>query len=379
MRSALDGSGPALLPVPAGPERVRSELLGAMRPDDPTAPLETGDAAFVVPTSGSSGQPTGVVLGGAAVRAAASATEDRLAGPGRWVLALPVTHVAGLMVVARAVLAGHDALEVDISAGFDVGAFASVTASAARARTPGATPLYVSLVPTQLARLLDARVDLAPFAAVLVGAAATSPQLLDRAAAARVNVVTTYGLSETCGGCVYDGRPLRGVTADVNRSGRIRVGGPTLFSGYRLRPDLTASRVDGAGRFLTGDLGRRAADGRLEVLGRLDDVIVTGGEKVVPSRVEAVLAGLPGIRACAVVGVPDSTWGERVVAVVEPDPGGALPDLAEVRRAAAPGLPAAWLPRDLVATATLPMLVTGKVDRAAVRELAAARGSATRP
>ncbi len=198
--------------------------------------------------------------------------------------------------------------------------------------------------------------------------------------------MTTYGMSETCGGCVYDGSPLDGVEValadeDPSGVGRVLVAGPTLFSGYRLRPDLTAGAVDGAGRLRTSDLARWE-DGRLTVVGRIDDVIVSGGEKVVPDRVESVLSELVGpaptgaVRAWCVVGVPDEQWGERVVAVVAAAPDVDLGSVERLRDLAADRLPAAWLPRSLVRVDTLPMLPTGKVDRSGVRALAVAALSA---
>jgi O-succinylbenzoic acid--CoA ligase len=220
---------------------------------------------------------------------------------------------------------------------------------------------------------------------VLVGAAAAPEQLLERARDAGVAVVTTYGMSETCGGCVYDGEPLDGVSVDLvevdGDAGPVRLGGPTLFSGYRLRPDLTAQAFDSQGRFRTGDLGRWDR-GRLVVLGRSDDVIISGGEKVVPARVEAVLAdefrggGAVTVREWCVVGVPDPQWGERVVAVGAAGPDVELGPIERVRALAADRLPAAWLPRALVRVDALPMLASGKVDRAQVRALAVAALSA---
>jgi O-succinylbenzoic acid--CoA ligase len=372
--AALDG-GPALLPLPAGPESVRERLLAALRPGDPTAPLESPEAVLVVPTSGSTGEPKGAVLTASAVRASAQATQRRLAGPGHWVLALPLTHVAGQMVLARAVLAGGVPEEVAPGperSGFSTQSFAASTRLAAREADRTGRPLYVSVVPTQLARLLDDEVDLRPYAAVLVGAAAAPPGLLDRAREAGATVVTTYGMTETCGGCVYDGRALDGVTVDLADDGRVVLGGATLFAGYRLRPDLTAAATDAQGRFVTSDLGAVDGDGVLHILGRADDVIVSGGENVAPARVEAVLGELADVGACTVVGVPDAEWGERVVALVVPvgdaDPQRLVPEA--VRAATAAALPAAWLPRSVVLVEAIPMLATGKVDRAAARALA---------
>ncbi|HSR23133.1 MAG TPA: o-succinylbenzoate--CoA ligase [Candidatus Eisenbacteria bacterium] len=362
LAAALDGAGPALLPLPSG--GTRRAVLEALRPD---LPLERDDVALVVPTSGSTGEPKGALLTAAALRHSARATHARLGGPGQWLLALPVTHIAGLAVLVRALEARTRPEVLDLYGGFDVARFA-----AAAARLDAGRRRYTALVPTQLRRLLDAGVDLTWFDAVLVGGAALPADLHRVAGAAGVRVVTTYGMSETCGGCVYDGRPLDGVDVALAPDGRISLGGPVVFAGYRLRPDLTsAALVDG--RHVTQDLGRLGPDGRLEVLGRADDVIVTGGENVAAGLVERVLGDHPGVRACAVVGRPDPEWGERVVAVVEARDWDDVPSLEELRGVAAGSLEAAALPRELVVLGVLPMLPSGKPDKAAVRTLVAAR------
>lgn len=362
LAAALDGAGPALLPLPSG--GTRRAVIDALRPD---LPLERDDVALVVPTSGSTGEPKGVLLTAAALRHSAGATHERLGGPGQWLLALPVTHIAGLAVVVRSLEARTRPEVLDLYGGFDVAAFA-----AAAARLDAGRRRYTALVPTQLRRLLDAGVDLTGFDAVLVGGAALPRDLHRAAGESGVRVVSTYGMSETCGGCVYDGYPLDGVDVVLGPDGRISLGGPVVFAGYRLRPDLTAvALVDG--RHVTQDLGRSGADGRLEVLGRADDVIVTGGENVAAGLVERVLGNHPGVRACAVVGRPDPEWGERVVAVVEARDWDDVPSLEELRGFAAGSLEAAALPRELVVLGVLPMLPSGKPDKAAVRTLVAAR------
>ena len=165
------------------------------------------------------------------------------------------------------------------------------------------------------------------------GGAAASPALLSRAAAAGVRVVTSYGMSETCGGCVYNGVPLPGVQVDL-AEGRIALGGASVFSGYRLRPDLAADalQVRGGLRWhLTNDAGRWA-DGRLQVLGRIDDMITTGAEKVAPLAVEGALAAVPGIREAVVLGVPDDEWGQAVAAAVTADRAITLEDVRDALR-----------------------------------------------
>ena len=370
---ALDGSGPALAPMPAGPGSQRDRLTADLGRGDAVAAGPDG-VALVIPTSGSTGAPKGAMLTAAAVLASQAATHSRLGGPGRWVLALPLTHVAGLMVVVRAVAAGAPPADATTEGSFDPAHFVETTGSQAAAAGAGGLRLYTSLVPTQLARLLDAPggpAALARYDAILVGAAATPATLLVRAAAAGVRVVTTYGMSETCGGCVYDGVPLDGVGADLDADGTVLIGGPTLFAGYWGRPDLTAAAFDPGGRLVTCDRGSFDDRGRLRILGRVDDVIVTGGEKVAPAQVEDALMLLPAVAGAVVVGVPDPQWGERVVAVVVPSAGSRVV-LDQVRQALVGALPAPALPRQLLVVTGLPLLASGKPDRAAARALASA-------
>jgi O-succinylbenzoic acid--CoA ligase len=357
LATALEG-GPAVLPVPSDPA-ARARLEAAMRLD---VPLEV-PAALVVPTSGSTGSPKGALLPASALLASARSTLDRLGGPGAWLLALPTTHIAGIQVLVRSLVAGIPAVSLDLAARFSPAAFASGASTVEGPRR------YTALVPTQLVRLLSAggaALDaLRSFDAVLVGGAATPPSLLAQATGAGVRVVTTYGSSETSGGCVYDGVPLSGVDVALSASGRLTVGGPVVFAGYRLRPDLTAaSLVDG--RYVTNDLGS-VSGGRVTVVGRADDLIVTGGEKVAPAAVEAALAGHPGVREVAVTGVPDPEWGARVVAVVVP--AGPV-DLADLRDHVAATLGRHAAPSRLVVVDDLPRLALGKIDRTAVRRLA---------
>ncbi len=199
--------------------------------------------------------------------------------------------------------------------------------------------------------------------AVLVGGAALDPGLRARAQAAGVRVVTTYGMSETAGGCVYDGVPLDGVRVRIDAEGGIRLGGPTLASGYLGRPGETASAFDG-GWFRTGDLGRWR-DGRLQVLGRSDDVIITGGTNVSPAAVERVLLAQPGVYAACVVGLPDPEWGQIVAAAVVAEHGTAA-DPQRLRAAVQAELGRAAGPRSVVPVPEIPLLGIGKPDRRAV-------------
>jgi o-succinylbenzoate---CoA ligase len=331
-------------------------VLAALRPSEP---LERDDVSLVVPTSGSTGLPKGALLTTSALLHSARATLDRLGGPGQWLLAMPVTHVAGLQVLVRSLVGGVAPVTLDLSRGFTADAFVAATA-----RLDPGTRRYTALVPTQLRRLLDAGVDFSTYDAILVGGAALP-------FAAPPNVVRTYGMSETCGGCVYDGQPLDGVDVVIGDGGRISIGGPVVFAGYRLRPDLTASAlVDG--RHVTQDVGRWTSDGHLEVIGRIDDVIISGGVNVAAALVEAVLLEHPAVEAVAVVAVPDDEWGERVVAVVAGVDATEPPGLAELRAFAAMRLEPAAVPRLVVPVERMPMLASGKPDRSAVRSLVAA-------
>ncbi|MBN9108957.1 MAG: o-succinylbenzoate--CoA ligase [Pseudonocardia sp.] len=355
LAAALDGTGPVVRPVAA---------------DAPATPEPTGElpegAAVLVSTSGSTGEPKHVVLTAAALTASAKATADRLGGPGRWVLPLPAEHVAGVQVIVRALLAGAPPEVQDVRDGFRPAGFARTTA-----RLPHGARRYTSLVPTQLLRILhDGSAPLEAlrgYAAVLVGGAALDAALREQALAAGVRVVTTYGMSETAGGCVYDGVPLDGVTVDIDVDGRILLGGPTVAAGYLGDAAATAESFVG-GRFRTGDLGR-LDDGRLTVLGRADDVVVTGGEKVAPAAVERVLSAQPGIADVCVVGVPDAEWGAVVAAAVVADENfrrdrAAAAVRAEIGRAA---VPHRWL-----TVAEIPLRGIGKPDRAEVRRLLSA-------
>jgi O-succinylbenzoic acid--CoA ligase len=356
VQAALDGSGPALLPTPTGP--AGDLLESAMRLDEP---VEDDDVALVVPTSGSTGEPKGVLLTAAALTASATATNDRLGGAGRWLLALPLTHIAGMQVVVRSLLSGTDPLPMPPGS-FSAAAFVAATDSLGSGRR------YTSLVPTQVQRLLDdeaARVALSSYDAVLVGGAATSPELLDQAREAGITLVTTYGMSETCGGCVYDGVPLSGVGVGFDAGGRIRLSGPTIAAGYRLRPDLTRAAF-GVEGFTTSDLGRWDGEGRLQVVGRADDMIISGGEKIAPAAVEAVLAAHPAVAEVAVLGAPDPEWGERVIALVQLHDG-ALLTLSDAREHVASGLSRVAAPRELHLLDALPMLASGKPDRALLK------------
>ncbi len=381
LAAALDGSGPAILPLEAGlpPERL-ARILDAFAPSAVETPNGLSrrpqrargipvseQAAVVIATSGSTGQPKGVELSASALTHSARASLARVgAVPGdRWLLCLPATHIAGIQVLVRSLVAGNEPV---IAGRLD----------AAVLEDSGCA--HVSIVPTQLRRLLagpgpgtDVGTDVGThatwadnFNSVLLGGAAASGELIGRARETGIPVVTTYGMTETCGGCVYDGLPLDGVSVTTGDDGRIRISGPVLFSGYRLRPDLSAAALDG-GWFVTSDLGAVDAAGQLTVRGRADDVINTGGEKVVAGEVASVLETCPGVREAVVIGRPDAEWGERVTAMIVPDNSAQPPTLDLLSRHVRERLPRYAAPRELVLLDAIPMLPSGKPDLEVLR------------
>src|SRR5580700_6635708 len=363
LAGALDGSGPAIAPVDARLPRSRLDaLVEALAPDSVEGPdgvtmLRSGQekgvaegTAVVVATSGSTGVPKGVELSAGALLHSARASLARVgARPGeRWLCCLPATYIAGLQVLVRSLVSGTD----------------PVLADRADAQTvAGCGCAHVSLVPTQLLRLLDTPEALSGFSSVLLGGAAAPAGLLAGARAARVPVVTTYGMTETCGGCVYDGIALDGVRIKIDdEDGRIWLAGPVLFSGYRGGP-----RVPGDQWLRTGDLGRMDSAERLVVRGRADDVINTGGALVVPGEVAAALQTCPEVRDVAVLGLPDPEWGERVVAVVVPADQADPPTLELLRLHVKERLPRYAAPSRVVMVDAVPMLPSGKHDLARLR------------
>ena len=353
VRACLSGDAP-LAVLPAGPVPAVATAQAVLRAAEP---LEDG-ADLVVLTSGSTGGGRGVLLSAAALRASATATLDRLGGPGSWLLTLPTSAIAGLQVLVRSALADRVPAVLQHPA---------EQLGAALARMPDGDRRYTALVPTQLRRYLDTDPEsLARFDAVLVGGAATDPGLLARARAAGVQVRTTYGMSETAGGCVYDGQPLDGVRVRVDDRG-VQLAGPTLALGYRLDPAATAAAFRD-GWFHTRDAGSLDDAGLLTVHGRLDDVVISGGVNVAPQAVEAVLREHPQVADAVVTGRPDPEWGQRVVAGIVPA-GPDAPTLEQLRDWVAGRLGPAAAPRDVVLLAAVPVLHTGKPDRRSVARL----------
>jgi len=363
LREALSGTGPALLPRPAG----ATEPVGA-----PALPAEVAKTlALVIETSGSTGSPKRVALSGGALLASAAGTQSALGGAGQWLLALPTHYIAGAQVLVRSITAEVDPLVLP-PGHFDPGAFVD----AIDRFRPG-VPRFTALVPTQLHRLVEhaaahapSRAALRTLDAILVGGQATAPALLERAAESGMRVVTTYGSSETAGGCVYDGQPV-GTTRVQVVDGQIELAGPTLADGYLGDPEDTDRAFvqhDGLRWYRTGDAGE-VSDGVLDVTGRLDSVLISGGEKVSLDRVELVARGVPGLEDAVAVAADDPEWGARAVVFTASDVGDER--RAELKRSLVESLGRAAGRAVLVTRATIPALASGKPDRVALRREAA--------
>lgn len=358
VRHAVLGAGPAL-------------ALGAGAGMPGEVPAGT---ALVLTTSGSTGVPKSVAIGRNALMSSAFATSARL-GEGAWLLAVPATYIAGVQVLVRALVAGRE--PAVLSGRFHPESFAAAALGMASHENGARVPAYTSLVPAQLQRLLDAADGdpqvaraLRSFEAILVGGQALAPSVRERAAAAGARIVRTYGSTETSGGCVYDGVPLDGVELAIV-DGEVRVAGPALADGYLGEPERTAEAfvTDAAGTrwYRTGD-GGGIVDGVLAITGRLDNVIVSGGVNVSLDRVEAAVRALPGLESAVVVPIDDERWGQGSAVVVPAAPGVDEDLLLDrVRDAVAAAVGTVARPARVVLVEALPLLASGKPDRATLR------------
>jgi len=318
-------------------------------------PADDG-VALIIASSGSGGEPGLVELDRGAVDHAVRASAKALgARPGDgWLACLPLAHVGGLLVVLRAVLLGAP---LEIQEHFTVAAVSEARAGIS----------LTSLVPTMLSRLLGAGADLGHFRKLLVGGSAIPPGLRRRMTELALPLVATYGQTQSCGGVVYDGVPLGGVQVAISAAGEIELGGPTVMRGYRLDPERALRSLTAAGRLRTGDAGHIDASGRLQVEGRLDDLIITGGEKVWPAEVEAALLDHHAVADAAVTGSPDPEWGMRVIAYIVPVDPRTPPTLGQLRDFVAERMSRHKAPAEVVLTTSLPRTALGKVRRGRLR------------
>ncbi|OJU41002.1 MAG: acyl-CoA synthetase [Microbacterium sp. 69-10] len=347
--------------LPAALDGVRPLALGFTPASDDEVPDGT---AAVFATSGSSGIPKRVILSAAALQASGTATAGRI-GSGRWTLALPAGYVAGLQVLARSLLAGTDPILLDGKLTPD----ALIDAADRGSR-------YISVVPAQLAALVDAADDprvlaaLRAHEAILVGGQALSDVIRMRAAELRIPYVHTYGSSETAGGCVYDGIPLGGVSVRLIDD-ELRLSGPMLADGYLGDPALTARVFEadehGTRWYRTGDRGV-ILDGEVEVHGRLDNVIVSGGINISLDRVEQVVRSVPGLEQAVVLGMPDERWGESSIIFADGGVGDGGRMLDEARARVAEKIGRHARPVSLQ-SGEIPLLASGKPDRELLRRM----------
>jgi len=327
--------------------------------------------ALAVGTSGSTGGTKRALLTVDNLVSSAAATHQVLGGSGTWLLAMPAHHVAGLQVLVRSVVAGTDPGFVDLAGGFTASSFVDATRALMR-RTSG--PRYTALVPTQVTRLLEDGAGTAAMAEydwILVGGASVPSSVLMAAESAGVRVARTYGMSETAGGCVYNGSPLPVSQVHINNDQHVVLGGSTVAHGYLGNPRLTADAfqvdADGTRWFCTDDLGELDDDGLLHIRGRADDLVNTGGLKVAPGSVEdAIVRYVPGVRDAVVVGTDHPTWGQAVSAALTMLSGAPTPSVRDVRSALRGILPDHALPQRLLVLDAIPLRGPGKPDRRAL-------------
>lgn len=353
--SSSNGSSPASSngSTPAG----RQEPAGA-----------PSNTAVIISTSGSTGAPKQTMLSVESLAASSMATAITLRGEGQWLSALPVHYIAGLQVLVRSLYAGTKPVALATGHGFEVDAFTHAAGDMTDHHR------YVSLVPTQLHRLLNSpdpatMSALRRFNAILLGGGEANPDLLGAAAGEGLTVVTTYGMSETCGGCVYNGRPIEGAHIRLD-DGRIRLGGDMVATGYLNQPGLTRRHFrddDGTRWYITDDLGEFDGEGNLRVLGRMDDVVITGGLKVSASSVRRAIETVDGVESAFVTGIDNAEWGHIVAAAVVADPDIHDAVAAAVQRDVA----AEAVPKVTEYVDELPLLSTGKPDRQRLIQLLA--------
>lgn len=366
--NALTADGPAVLVRDARATR----LVGTGEADISQVPAGT---ALVIQTSGSTGTPKSVALSADALKASAVMAHERLGGPGQWLLALPLTYIAGMSVLVRSIDADQ-APVVMPSGPFDARTFVESAAELTAERR------YTALVPVQLTRVIELAEEdtesaeiLRRFNGILIGGQALEADLRSRAHGLGLTVIETYGSSETAGGCVYNGVPLTGVDVEIDESGEIIITGPQLATGYLLDDQRTTDTFqirNGKTWYFTGDAGV-FSDGILTVLGRRDRVIISGGLKVDLDAVEAEVRLISGCSAACALHIPDSEWGVRPAVVV---PGQFPEEEQEALRAEVYDVIVAKLgrvaaPKTVCFISEIPRLSSGKPDLVALSDYAA--------
>lgn len=359
LSNALFHDGPAILPRPGG-----VKITG-------TAPVEVPEGiAVVIETSGSTGTPKRVALSASAVLASAEAAHNALGGPGHWLLVLPAQYIAGVQVATRALLAGAPP-EVLYPEPFSTRAMEQK--APALLELADKQPLYTSLVPAQLSRILDdapamPQLDelMRGFSRILVGGQAVAPSLVEKAADRGWSLTKTYGSTETAGGCVWDQRPIGDVVVSVI-DGRIALRGSVLASEYLDDPERTRSSFlekDGVRWYVSDDAGYVDDSGLVHVQGRIDDVIISGGVKVSLGAIERVLHSQLGVPDAYVVGVPDDQWGHVPVVLSTKSI-----DLDRARIEVGKALGPESRPSRVMMVPEIPLLSSGKPDRLALSHL----------
>jgi O-succinylbenzoic acid--CoA ligase len=370
LQAALSGAGPAVLPLAADADADAAPLSGAGHDDAVEVGVVPRAVAVVFETSGSTAAPKRVMLTTDALLASAAATSVALGGDGQWLLAVPAHYVAGVQVLVRSIAAGT--VPVILPSGhFDPELFAD---SAEQLTAP---LRFTSLVPVQFARLLNAArtnhrllTVLRRFTGILVGGQAIRPELIELADLLDVRLVRTYGSSETAGGCVYNGHPIGNTVVRVGADEELEISGAVLALGYLGDESRTRERFveeHGVRWYRTGDLGEVDDEsGLVRVLGRADNVIISGGEKVSLDAVERLVRTLPGLEDAVVLGADDAEWGQVPVVVA---PAGTAVPLERIRALVGGTLGRAARPAHLYAVAHIPLLSSGKPDRQALAEL----------
>ncbi len=345
-------------------------LRAASLPDDLSQPLESDEVAVVLATSGSMGQPKGVLLTAAGLTALDSVVNGANA---QWIAALPLHSMGGFNVAVRALASGRDPIAVASLGGAQP--FTSAVFADAVKRASGAQ-IHVSLVAAQLRRLLADEIGVAALQAcalVLIGAGPLAASTRASAQDNQVHLVTSYGMTETSGGCVFDGRPLRGVKVESysESTSTLVISGPMLATGYRLEPKLTKLHFTAAG-FITSDHGTVDADGFVTILGRADDVININGVNVSTGAVEQVISDIPNVTAVLVLPIAGPSDETAIVAAVETSSTSTIE--AVVKATVQQRLGPAAVPCHVIVQTELPMLPNGKVDREVISMIAMQSG-----